>query len=81
MKKFLIFGMMLCMFFACRKDIEETKIIEETPDPPAVYVTATLLGTVVDENNSPVANATVQYGNDVYTTNEEGLFLIPESRF
>ena len=60
--------------FSCRKDFEETTIIEEHYNPPVIKVNGSLLGRVIDENSNPVSGATVRLGSNTVTTGEFGFF-------
>ncbi|NII26806.1 carboxypeptidase regulatory-like domain-containing protein [Pseudoflavitalea sp. X16] len=57
------------VYFSCNKS--------DTPDKPpykAEYVTASIQGKIVDENELPVSGATVKAGSISVTTNASGLF-------
>ncbi|NII26807.1 hypothetical protein HB364_17085 [Pseudoflavitalea sp. X16] len=59
------------VYFSCNKS--------DTPDKPpyqAEYVTASIQGKIVDENELPVSDATVKAGSLSVTTNASGLFNI-----
>jgi Carboxypeptidase regulatory-like domain len=70
-----LFALLILLQFACKKTDDIT------PGPPAleppvltndaVKVTATITGSVIDENNKPVANATVT--SDTYTSSTDAM--------
>lgn len=75
MRKFnlpLLLMAVLVMFTACKKNSNE--IITEITYNDAGTVTANVSGIVVDENNLPVAGATVTLGSQMVTTNVKGVF-------
>lgn len=61
---------------SCKKSPEavENITITSLPIPVATPVTGSVAGSVVDENNNPVANAQVSVSNTVYTTDSKGFF-------
>lgn len=67
---------------ACRKNYAEEQYIP-TPDPIVphleIKITSSVAGFVNDENNKPVAGATVQAGNKQTTTDEYGYFKISDA--
>jgi len=79
MKIYQIFAL-AALFFAvssCNKEEDDDKMTEivynqlETYNPIQEIVTASLLGTVLDESNSPIAEATVMHRGMQYTTDED----------
>lgn len=67
------------IFSACQKEfiVNNEEIITNNnpfPIPAASPVTGSVAGSVVDENNEPVANAEVTIGNATYHTNDRGFF-------
>ncbi len=88
MKKLTLLSLVFLTFFACRNDIDETLSTEETTDQPitteidytpeVIEVTATLFGTVLDENGAPVAGASVRLDNNTETTDEGGRFIFKD---
>src|SRR5215813_5767087 len=79
----LIFTLSLSFFFVtgCQKEIHDPGG-NTNPPPPAggqtvndnIMVTASVRGIVVDENNRPVAGATVSSGSNTTTTDRYGTF-------
>lgn len=58
---------------ACRKDVITSGDIVVFPEP-TVFVTSNITGTVVDEDDLPVENATVIIASNSFTTDENGYF-------
>ena len=50
-------------------------------NPVEELVTASVLGTVIDELDNPVADATVRHRGEVYLTDENGIFFIKDASF
>lgn len=84
MKKLAILSILLLLIFsACRKNIDETNIIETTPDPPTLEdyeplvenVNASVKGFVTDENNEPATGVTVSLNGQNTTTDAYGHFF------
>jgi hypothetical protein len=78
-KVFSIIALCFIFFAACKKNddlIEPIKPPIETPPTAndAVKVAATVTGSVIDENNKPVANAAVTAGTATTTTDAMGNF-------
>jgi hypothetical protein len=79
----LLLATTLILFFAvqtgCKKNdaIKDTSPVLETPTiaDDAVKVTATVTGSVIDENNKPVAGAAVTAANASTTTDAMGNFV------
>jgi hypothetical protein len=75
--------MFLLMFSACRDNIDDVTITEETPIPPTLEgyipkvlnVTASVKGFVVNENNKPVIAAAVSLNGQSTTTDDYGHFF------
>lgn len=63
------------LMFACREDIDEITTTRTDPPLPEVRVTASLIGVVVDENETPLPGTVVRIGTAVTTTNEEGRYV------
>lgn len=68
-----LFLVLLLVFGACRKDVDDHMIIIEE-DPPIVLVETALRGVVVDEAGIPIANATVSVGNQELQSDSRGNF-------
>lgn len=89
MKIYQIFALAALFFVvsSCNKEEDDDKMTEivynqlETYNPIQEIVTASLLGTVLDESNSPIAEATVMHRGMQYTTDEEGVFIIRDQSF
>ena len=64
------------LFGACKKSPETVAntTITSLPIPVATAVTGSVAGSVVDENNNPVANAQVLISGTVFTTDSKGFF-------
>ncbi len=83
MKKLGIFSLFLLLVFsACRKDVNDVNVDVTTPDPiieqytpPTDNITGSVIGFVVDENNTPVADATVRLNGQTTTTDPFGHFF------
>ncbi|MEM1320011.1 MAG: carboxypeptidase regulatory-like domain-containing protein [Bacteroidota bacterium] len=75
--------MMLLVFSACRKDVDDVNTVINQPTPPVFQnwipaesiVTSSVIGFVVDENQQPVADVEVRLGNFRTTTDEYGHFF------
>ena len=86
MKNLGIFSLLLLLFLSsCRKDINLKETTETTPNPtvesyvPAVdLVNGSVIGFIVDENNQPVAEATVKLNNNTFTTDDYGHFFVED---
>ncbi len=88
MKKLTLLSLLFLTLFACRKDIDETNVVSEVQDPPVtttidyepdvIDVTATLFGTVNDENGVAVSDASVQLGTYTTTTDDNGRFIFTD---
>lgn len=85
MKKFSFLFLILLTVFACRKNVDQyttgmdpddPTVTEIDYTPEVTEVTASIFGLVVDENDLPVENATIDLDNNVTTTDEKGRFLI-----
>ena len=85
MKKLTLLSLLFLTLFACRKDVDETLSTEtstNTPtttivdyEPEVIPVTATLFGTITDENGVPMTNTTVRLNGEIETTDDSGRFL------
>jgi len=75
--------MLLLIFSACRKDVDEVVNTTTTHTPPILeqweqgetLVEGDVIGFVVDESQTPVANAIVRLGNLNTTTDDYGHFF------
>lgn len=83
MKKFLLPLFLLVLALgACRKDSLNSNTIIDSPIPKE-FVKATVYGTVIDENNQPVADATVEIatntGSVTRNTDKNGAFILHDA--
>lgn len=71
----LLFSSML-VITSCQREVNETLGGSNNPGTvdDNIMVRASVMGSVVDENNQPVANATVSSGANTTTTNRYGIF-------
>jgi len=85
MKNLSLLGILLLVFFSCRNDIEDDGSITvmETPpviidnyDPNSEIVEGTIYGKVYDENENPIADASIKYDGKTYKSDGEGRFFI-----
>ena len=77
MKKIILLMLAGVLAFAsCKKD----SIIVDSPVSPIdntrnfVQVNTSLVGQVVDKDNSPISNALVSFGTETISTDENGIF-------
>lgn len=80
MKNYSIIYLLIALLFAaCKKDVVEF-IPDEVETPAAVYVMTDLGGMITDEEQTPLANVTIQIstrnGLVETATDENGIFLI-----
>ncbi|MEM9821663.1 MAG: carboxypeptidase-like regulatory domain-containing protein [Bacteroidota bacterium] len=81
MKKFVILSCCLLLLMGCRKNSKQEIITEQIYEPPIVRVpsfkpvTASVFGTVIDEEGNPVVDAQVTLGDLIEQTNGEGQFV------
>lgn len=73
-KWLLLIAALPLIFFSCRKDIDDTLIIDTEYQPPIVVITGQLTGQVTAENNTAVAGAIVRVGSVATTTDDNGFF-------
>lgn len=66
------------LVLSCRQDTEDQLVIKGDPPAPVVNVYGNIFGLVIDENNDPVSDASVIYGNETLTTDEDGLFIFKD---
>lgn len=64
--------------YSCRKNIDETTITQEQPEP-TVFIETTIQGLVIDENGQPLPNVLVQTVNRAVSTDAEGRFRINQA--
>jgi hypothetical protein len=81
MKKILSFGSLavitaLLIVYSCQKSNDDTPENPTNPNVPIEYVTASITGRVVDDNNLPVNGAAVKAGTASTTTDIDGNFSI-----
>jgi len=83
MKKLSLFSLFfLLILTACRKDVDEVTVVEDTPTPQVIEgwqprienINGSLRGQVIDENDAVVTDATIRLGNLSTTTDEYGYF-------
>ena len=78
-KTTLLLGL-LCCFMACDRDSTfEEEEIGRNPLESTIFIEGTLTGLVVDENQQPIAQATIEIVGNSATTDEFGFFRIPEA--
>ena len=84
MKKLGLFSLMLLFLFsACRKDVNNVNPTTTTPDPniisewtqDIVNVNGSVTGFVVDENNEPMPGVAIKLANNTTTTDAFGHFF------
>lgn len=75
MKKLFLYLLLVLGFAACRKDMEETTIIDTVYTPPVIRVNGTLAGQVTDEQGQAVEGAVVKLGSLQQTTGADGFFV------
>ncbi len=85
MKKIGIFSLLLLLVFsACRKDIDEVTVTEEMPEIGPEYenrvidVNASAFVSIIDENEAPVEAAEVFINGTTYQSNQYGHVLVPQ---
>ncbi len=66
----------LLFITACKKDDDSPQSIIENLAPPAPsYVSASVMGTVINKAGSPIQNVIISANNNTTTTDENGVFL------
>ena len=50
-------------------------------NPPIDMVNASLVGTIIDESDNPISDATISHQGKQYTTNQNGIFVIKDESF
>ena len=74
MKKYLFIAALLFIgISSCQKNIEQDEVTIIKPDIK-ILIMASFKGHVVDETGSPIANATIEIGNNIGSSNGNGLF-------
>lgn len=72
MKKILILiscvAALIIFIYGCRKDVVSTG------NTPANYYKSNIYGVVLDENNEPILNATVTFGQNTRLTDKNGIY-------
>ena len=85
MKKLGIIGILFCMFFSCREDIDKIGTGMITVEPPVIItdytpqsdiVQGTIFGKVYDESENPIVDAIIKYDGKTYTSDSLGTFII-----
>ncbi|MEM9544842.1 MAG: SdrD B-like domain-containing protein [Bacteroidota bacterium] len=72
---------LLVVFSGCRKDEKsERQVTVEPSGDPKVEVVGGVTGFVVDEEGTPVSNASVRVYNHELTTNDNGIFYLNNQR-
>jgi hypothetical protein len=76
----IIYALLFCIttITSCKQnEMDYQEQINPTPGPvnDAAQVTASISGIIIDENNTPIANATVTSGSAIATTNASGVFV------
>lgn len=75
----LLLSIIMISMQSCRKDIDTLK--ETGPDLiPVEQVQGSIMGSVVDDNQQPIADATVLFGNEVTTTDDYGVFQFVDTK-
>lgn len=62
------------LFLSCQKQLTEDISASNLSGDITTRVTASVSGFVIDENNTAVQNASVQFGNQSTTTDKYGYF-------
>ncbi|MBK8702798.1 MAG: carboxypeptidase regulatory-like domain-containing protein [Saprospiraceae bacterium] len=75
MKKLFLYLLLVLGFAACRKDMEETTIVDTVYTPPVIKVNGTLAGQVTDEQGQALEGAVVRLGSLQQTTGAGGFFV------
>ncbi len=78
MKKLFLYLLLVLGFAACRKDMEETTIVDTVYTPPVIKVNGTLAGQVTDEQGQVLEGAVVRLGSLQQTTGAGGFFCLPQ---
>jgi hypothetical protein len=76
-----VLSLLLLLITGCQREIHDPGANTNAPPPVTgstiddnIMVTASIRGTVIDENNKPVMNATVTSGTNTTTTDRYGVF-------
>ncbi|MFT3912439.1 MAG: hypothetical protein QM737_23630 [Ferruginibacter sp.] len=79
MKKLISILFTCTLFIAACKKHDSTQQSPIDPGENDITGTATITGIILDENNHPVANASISTNNNTTTSNENGLFLLKDA--
>jgi hypothetical protein len=81
MKRMLVFGLVLMsLFSACRKNIDDTDLTIVTPDPEVVSIsTDGVFGMIVDEQGNGLDDVWIRMGDQETTTDSLGVFLFKDA--
>ncbi len=71
-KSLLLFATFIFIIFSCRKD-NTTTVVDFVPDNEEKIETE-LVGQVIDESGSPIADANIRIAGNNIQTNEDGIF-------
>ncbi len=75
-KLMLLFVVLMVAMTACKKDVDIFNPDPFVPEPNRVE--ASILGTVIDENENPVVNAEIRLENNTIFTNDLGIFYLKD---
>jgi len=68
------------LFTSCKKDVNDNPPEEnEFSENWGAMVNRDFMGKIVDENDDPLSNVQVEIGNDVTTTDANGIFIINDA--
>lgn len=74
---YFFFLLLLVTFAACRKDIDTVEVITIEPEIiPDTLVQGSFVGQVLSENAQPLVGATISFGTETTTTNQDGLYQL-----
>ncbi|MEM1214689.1 MAG: carboxypeptidase-like regulatory domain-containing protein [Bacteroidota bacterium] len=74
-KWFWVLAALPLLLVSCREDMDEITTTQTGVPQPNVIVTASLIGQVVDENNTPLPGVLVRLASEVTTTDENGRYV------
>jgi hypothetical protein len=80
MKQVMLFVLLACAMWACRKIESSEPPVGPGPDDPgsSPKIETSVQGRVLDEHSVPLAGASVSCGGKTTTTNAEGTFLLKQ---